>query len=295
MALGPFTARRRLTCPWVLTRCRLRHRAHPTTSAPFRVRAYARIRPVIWDDRRGAGHNVPVSWCLSAAGIGLLVVLCPLGTWAFLAVGLPVLVTGPDPNGVATFRTHEMRSGWVPSLPRGQRCPHGRPLVFGRRLPHRNGKVPGPQSCSHRLGLEITRHHRGFTCVHPSDLPRACDPRMERESLGLLPELHTSPLLATHVGVGTGIVDTCLGYVTIDWSSDLHNHSLRATSCRTKGFSASSLVAQIFQSGTVQVKVDTLRGPLGPEAARASLLAPAHPQGRRGHPHPRSSHHWYWT
>jgi hypothetical protein len=55
---------------------------------------------------------------------------------------------------------------------------------------------------------------------------------MEQEFLGFPPELHTLPLLATHVGVGTGMLGTCLGYVTIDWSSDLHSHSLRATSCR---------------------------------------------------------------
>ena len=28
----------------------------------------------------------------------------------------------PDPDGVSAFRTHEQRSGWVPSLLRGQRC-----------------------------------------------------------------------------------------------------------------------------------------------------------------------------
>jgi hypothetical protein len=33
---------------------------------------------------------VPVSRCLSATGIRFLVILCPPGNWAFLAVGLPV-------------------------------------------------------------------------------------------------------------------------------------------------------------------------------------------------------------
>jgi hypothetical protein len=36
----------------------------------------------------------------------------------------------PDPDGVSTFRTHEMRPGRVSSLPRGRRCslrPSGRP------------------------------------------------------------------------------------------------------------------------------------------------------------------------
>jgi hypothetical protein len=41
----------------------------------------------------------------------------PPGSWAFLAVGLPDL--RPDPDGVVTFHTVEMRPGWVPSVPRG--------------------------------------------------------------------------------------------------------------------------------------------------------------------------------
>jgi hypothetical protein len=56
---------------------------------------------------------------------------------------------------------------------------------------------------------------------------------MEREPLDIFLELHTPPLLATHVEVGTGMLGTCLGYVTICWSSDLRSHSSRATSCRT--------------------------------------------------------------
>jgi hypothetical protein len=32
-----------------------------------------------------------------------------------------------------------------------------------------------------------------------------CDHRMERQSLGLNPELHTPPLPAPHVGAGTGM------------------------------------------------------------------------------------------
>jgi len=43
------------------------------------------------------------------------------------------------PNGVTAFRTHELRPGWVPSIPRGRRCssrPRGLP---SRRLPLYHG------------------------------------------------------------------------------------------------------------------------------------------------------------
>ena len=225
--------RRRLTCPRVLTLTDVVVRVRLTTSAPFRVRAYARIRPVVRDGRRRASHDVPVSCRLSATGIRFLVILCPPGNWAFLAVGLPVLLPGPDPDGVATFRAHELRPGWVPSLPRGLRYPHGRQVIPGRRLPPCSGPSLYPRPATHHRRLLITRHHQGFTVVHPSGLPLACGPRVEREPSGLFPGLHTPPLPAAHAGVGTGIVGTCLSYVTISWSSSQRSHSPRATSCRT--------------------------------------------------------------
>src|SRR5215218_2644720 len=55
------------------------------------------------------------------------------GSWALLAVGLPdTLVARPDPDGVTAFRTHELRPGWVPSIPRGRRCS---PRSEGRAQP----------------------------------------------------------------------------------------------------------------------------------------------------------------
>ena len=225
--------RRRLTCPRVLTLTDVVVRVHLTTSAPFRVRAYARIRPVIQDGRRRPGYHVLVSRRLSATGIRFLVILCPPGNWAFLAVGLPVLLPGPDPDGVTTFRAHELRPGWVPSLPRGLRCPHGRQVIPGRRMPPCSGPSLYPRPATHHRRLLITRHHQGFTVVHPSGLPLACSPRVEREPSGFPPGLHTPPLPAAHAGMGTGIVGTCLSYVTISWPSSPRSHSPRATSCRT--------------------------------------------------------------
>jgi len=170
---------------------------------------------------------------LPATGIRFLVIPCPPGNWAFLAAGLPVLLPGPDPDGAATFRAHELRPGWLPSLPRGLRCPHGRQVIPGRRMPPCSGPSLYPRPATHHRRLLITRHHQGFTVVHPSGLPLACSPRVEREPSGFFPGLHTPPLPAAHAGVGTGIVGTCLSYVTISWSSSQRSHSPRATSCRT--------------------------------------------------------------
>jgi hypothetical protein len=59
----------------------------------------------------------------------------------------------PDPDGVSMLRTDEVRPEWVPSIPRGQRCPCERLCATVRRLPRCSGSVPSPRSCSHRRGL----------------------------------------------------------------------------------------------------------------------------------------------
>lgn len=115
------------------------------------------------------------------------------------------LLPEAGPHRGSTFHTYELRPGWVPSRPRGRRCSHGWLRISSRRLPHPSGNVPTPRCCFHRPRLNVTRHHRGFTCVHPSGLPLACSPRMEQGPLGFSPELRTPPLPATHVRVGTGL------------------------------------------------------------------------------------------
>lgn len=58
-----------------------------------------------------------------------------------LTIGLPGR-PGPDLDGVSTFRAHEMRPGWAPPNPRGQRCSHNRrirlrsPLAASARPVH---------------------------------------------------------------------------------------------------------------------------------------------------------------
>ncbi len=59
MALGPFTAEAASNLPSGPDAHRLRLGVHLTTSAPFRVRAYARIRPVIRDGRRRNQPSCP--------------------------------------------------------------------------------------------------------------------------------------------------------------------------------------------------------------------------------------------
>jgi len=68
----------------------------------------------------------------------------PLGSWAFLAVGLPATSPRPDPNRVPTFHTHEMRPGRVPPVSRGRRCSPSRQKIPGRRLPLHSGQPLHP-------------------------------------------------------------------------------------------------------------------------------------------------------
>ena len=108
----------------------------------------------------------------------------------------------PDPNGVIALHTGQTRPGWVPPQPRdggvlpaGLHCPAG-----ACRFP---AASPAPRCRNPSAGSIVTRHHRGFTRVHPSGLPLTCGSRMEREPSGLNPELRAPPLPAAHVRAGT--------------------------------------------------------------------------------------------
>ena len=73
--------------------------------------------------------------------------------------------TGSDPDGVSVFRTSELRPGWAPSVPRGQRC-SSRPWPLpGRASAASQRPVPAPCRASHRQGSRLTRHQpRVHTC-----------------------------------------------------------------------------------------------------------------------------------
>jgi hypothetical protein len=91
----------------------------------------------------------------------------------------------PDPNGVSTFRTSEKRPGWVPPLPRGPRCSPDPSRVLQSACAASQRPVPGPRCSFPSAGLHVTRHHRGFTCVHPSGLPLHLWPLDGTAALGL--------------------------------------------------------------------------------------------------------------
>jgi hypothetical protein len=130
-------------------------KAHLPTSAPFRVRAAARIRPVIHDDVDG-GADQELPWfpvAFRPPAFASRVILFPPGTSACLTVGLPDSHCR-DPDGVSTFHTSEIRPGRVPSLPRGRRCPPRPDAVPDRRLPLPNGQSLHPATTTHRRSHE---------------------------------------------------------------------------------------------------------------------------------------------
>lgn len=171
-----------------------------STSAPLR----ARHTPVSGRLSETAAKGValvsrfPVAF--RRTGIGFLDRPAPAGE-----LGLPhgrLTGTGPGPRrGCHVPHGRDPAGVGAPCTP-GRRCSHGWLLVTSRRLPFRNGQ-PCPQRFIPSPGGSMSRHHREFACTRPSGLPLACRPRMEREPLGVFPELRTLPLPATHVRAGT--------------------------------------------------------------------------------------------
>jgi hypothetical protein len=80
-------------------------------------------------------------------------ILRPLGNRAFLTVGLPSASLLSDPNGVVTFRTSEIRPGWVPPIPRGRRCSPDRHRVFRSSPTASQRHVLAPAAVSHLRGF----------------------------------------------------------------------------------------------------------------------------------------------
>ena len=122
------------------------HRLTRPTSAPFRAGHHTRIRPVMRQPS-GGGSDTRVPGFLSPFGVSAFaswVLLRPLGSCAFLAVGLPA-VDPPDPNGVVMLRMNKIRPGRAPPLPRGRWCAPGRRLSSGRHPPLFSGQSLWPR------------------------------------------------------------------------------------------------------------------------------------------------------
>ena len=180
----------------------------------------------------GPAMGVPVSWRLSATGVRFLAILCPLADWASFSRLTGARLRAPDLTGLSRFARMRCGRGGCPLYPGdcGALTASTASPAATSRLSTAKSLYPG--TTIHHPGLPPTRHHRGFTVVHPSGLPVACGPRMEQGPLGFYPELHTRRYRRRMSGWGQAL-GTRLGYVTISWPSNLRSHSICAPSWRT--------------------------------------------------------------
>jgi len=209
-----------------------------------------------------------VSRCLSATGIRFSAILFPPGGWALLAVGLPA--NDRTPTG-------------LPRSARTSRDQGGRPLDPGDHGAHPDRGDYRPGACrftaaspctrhtSHRQGLRLTRHQRGFKQFARPVFPSPVAARMERAALGLEPQAShpADQEPTTHARVGTGHRTRTWNY-TLNSHQSISNpvvHSMRATSRRTspkrspaalaEGWKRSSRRARIPRA----LRVTSTRGP----------------------------------
>jgi hypothetical protein len=160
------------------------------------------------------------------------VIPVPPRNWAFLTVGLPgATPSRPDPDGVTTFPTREIRPGWVPPLPRGRRCSPDRESSspgacrFPTASPYTPRPHPSSEASFHEASTEVH-------AIHPSGLPLARSPRLEREPLGF--PLSFEPLRYQRRTSGRGQATSTDPELRCRHRrpSNLRVHSQRATSCR---------------------------------------------------------------
>jgi len=145
-----------------------------------------------------------VSRCLSAAGVCFSVILFPPRNWASLTVGLPDQPAARTQTGLPRSARTKYDRGGCPLYPEdgGAHPSQGASLASACRFTAASPWTPLQHSIL--AGLRLTRHQRGFKQSTRPVFPSPVAARMERATLGLSPELRTPPLLATHVGAGTG-------------------------------------------------------------------------------------------
>jgi len=168
---------RRLVCPLVLGVCRrLRLRGSPDhVSALSRPGTSPGIRPVVHGDQLEGLAQLPwfpaafpppafASWpSCSRQGIG------PSSRSAYRPTE-----HGPDPDGVSTFRTHELRPGWVPSIPRGRRCAPGLATITSPRLPLLNGTSLDPATTTHPCEAPLDEASTRVYAIHRVSRAHRC-------------------------------------------------------------------------------------------------------------------------
>jgi hypothetical protein len=135
--------------------------------------------------REGRDHRVPVSRCLSAAGVRFLVILCPPGSWALLAVGLPDPGSGPRRGYRVPHAQDETGEGALYSP--------GTVVLFQTDHDHRlapgvsQRRVPVPRHSLHPCAALLDEPSTRVQAIRPSDLPLARDRRMDRQPSGFPP------------------------------------------------------------------------------------------------------------
>ena len=141
-------------------------RQHPFGSGTSPYPASYAGRPA-----EGPAVGVPVFCCLSATGVRFLAILCPLGNWASLTVGLPALSQSRTPTGLSRFARVRYGRGGCPLYPGDCGALHGRHGIPGRRTPLLNGEVPVPRRNtppSEASANEASSRVRGCSPVRPS-------------------------------------------------------------------------------------------------------------------------------
>ena len=179
------------------------------TSARFRGRAPGPVSGRLYGKRPvgGPALSLPLSRCLSTAGVGFLGVLFPPRSPAPLTVGLPA-----PPSG-----QHRTLTGF----PRFPRMSYGR--VGCQLYPGSSGVPATVDPCSvaacrfstaRSLSSPPSRPDLGSCRNEASPLVHSRSPfrpsphlwhPVGTGTLGLSPELRTQPLPATHVRAGTGL------------------------------------------------------------------------------------------
>ncbi len=88
--------------------------------------------------------GVPFPIAFRPPALASRVIRCPPGIGPSLRSAYRDTSPYPDPVGITTFHTHEMRPGWVPPVSQGRRCSPGRQKIPDRRLPFYSGQPLHP-------------------------------------------------------------------------------------------------------------------------------------------------------